>query len=144
MAKTAHSAHIDAPPADVWAAMLDLERWPEWGPQFRRLERRAAGPMALGSRVWIGLKRMPAAVWEVTELEAGHLFTWVARPVPGLRFTGGHVVTPDQGGATVEFSMEASGPLGTVLAPVLSRAIFRRNTKAATEGLKRFVERRQA
>ena len=122
--------------------MLDLVRWPTWAPQFTRLERLDAGPLAVGSRVRVGLKRMPGAVWEVTELEAGRLFTWVARPAPGLRLIGGHVVTADQGGATVEFSMEASGPLGAVVGPVLRRLVFERNTKAAAEGLKRFVESR--
>lgn len=138
---SSYRAHIDAPPADVWAAMLDLERWPMWAPQFTRLERLGAEPMALGSCVRVGLKGMPAVVWEVTELEAERLFTWVASPVPGLRLTGGHVVTADRSGATAEFSMEASGALGRVLSPILGPTIFRRNTKAAAEGLKHFVER---
>jgi uncharacterized protein YndB with AHSA1/START domain len=140
MARTAHRSHIDAPPADVWAALADLERWPMWASQFTRLERLDAGPMALGSRVRVRLRAMPGAVWEVTEHEAGHLFTWVSSPVPGLRLTGGHVITPVGSGATAEFSMEASGPLGTVLAPILGRGVFARNTRTAAEGLKRYVE----
>jgi hypothetical protein len=43
-------------------------------------------------------------------------------------------------GAKAEFWLEATGVLGALLAPLLRRRIFSRNTKSATEGLKQFME----
>jgi uncharacterized membrane protein len=31
--------YLDAPAAEVWAAMIDVETWPEWASQFKRLDR---------------------------------------------------------------------------------------------------------
>jgi hypothetical protein len=53
---------------------------------------------------------------------------------------GGHVVEARGNEATAEFWLEAGGLLGTLLGLVLRRRIFSRNTKSATEGLKRFLE----
>lgn len=139
MARIARSIHIGAPPADVWAAMADLERWPVWASQFKRLERLDAGPLARGSRVRVRPKGMAATVWQITEYEEGRSFTWASSPLPGLQLTGGHVVTADREGANAEFWLEAGGPLGSVLAPLLRRTVFNRNTKSATEGLKRYL-----
>jgi hypothetical protein len=84
---------------------------------------------------------MPAAVWRITDYEDGNHFTWASSLLPGLLVTGGHVATADGSGSDAEFWLEAGGPLGTVLAPLLRATVFRRNTKSATEGLKRYMER---
>jgi hypothetical protein len=60
---------------------------------------------------------------------------------PGVRIIGGHVLTGGGGGADAEFWLAAEGALGTLLAPVLRRTVFSRNTRSATEGLKRHMEK---
>jgi uncharacterized protein YndB with AHSA1/START domain len=132
--------HIAAPAADVWRVMVDAEGWPEWAPAMKRLELLDAAPMAHGSRVRIQPKRMPAAIWRVTEYEEERSFTWEASLAPGVRVQGGHLLAPDADGSTTEFWLEATGPLGTLVNPLLRRTIFSRNTRTATEGLKRHVE----
>jgi len=135
------SIRIEAPVADVWAAIVDVEAWPAWASQFRRLERLDASPLAVGSRVRVTPKGMPAAVWQVTEYQDGRSFTWASSLLPGLRVTGGHAVAADGNGATAEFWLEASGLLGKLLTPVLRRTVFSRNTRSATEGLKSYMKR---
>jgi hypothetical protein len=70
MSRYARSINIGVPPADVWAAMVDVERWPVSASQFRRLERLDAGPLAAGSRVRVKPKGMPGSVWQVTEFSS--------------------------------------------------------------------------
>jgi uncharacterized protein YndB with AHSA1/START domain len=141
MSRIARSIDIAASPTAVWAALADVERWPTWASQFERIERREAGPLALGSKVRCKTTdRQDTSDWVVTGYEDGRSFTWEASLAPGLHVTGGHVVTAVGDGANAEFWLEASGLLGTLLGPVLRRRIFSRNTKSATEGLKRFME----
>jgi uncharacterized membrane protein len=142
MSRFARIIHIDAPATDVWQVMMDIETWPSWASQFKRLERLDSGPLAMGSRVRVRPARLPASVWEVTELAEGRTFTWESTMGPGVRLLGGHLLTPDVTGTNAEFSLEATGIMGRLLSPILRRTFFTRNTKSATEGLKRHVEGR--
>lgn len=142
MSRYARSIHIEAPAADIWAAIVDVETWPVWASQFKRIERLDAGSLAPNSRVRVRPKGMPQAIWHVTEFEEGRSFTWASSLMPGIRITGGHVVTPDGNAANAEFWLEASGALGRLLTPMLGRIVFSRNTRSATEGLKSYVEER--
>lgn len=141
MSRFTRSVHIDAPAADVWTAMVDIETWPAWASQFKRLDRLDAGPLALKSRVRVRPKGQPASVWQVTEFEDGRSFSWSSALMPGVRVTGGHVISPHSGGTTAEFWLESGGLLGRLLGPLLRRTIFSRNTRSATEGLKAHLER---
>ena len=141
MSKFARGIRIRAPSADGWAAIVDVEAWPAWASQFRRLERLDAGPLAVGSRVRVTPKGLPGAVWQVTLYEEGQSFTWAASPLAGVRLTGGHRVAVDGTGTTAEFWLEASGTIGKLLNPLLRRTVFSRNTRSATEGLKSYMER---
>jgi hypothetical protein len=127
---------------DVWATIVDVERWPAWASQFKRLERLDTGPLGRNSRVRVRPNGMPAAVWHVIDYEEGRSFTWASSLAPGVLITGGHVVTSDGTGTNAEFSLEASGALGTLLNPLLRRTVFSRNTRSATQGLKRYIEER--
>jgi hypothetical protein len=140
MSKFARNIHIGAPSAAAWAAIVDVENWPTWASQFTRIERLDPGPLAVGSRVRVVPKRMPGAVWLVTEYEEGRSFSWASTLIPGLHLTGGHAVADDGSGATAEFWLEASGMLGLLLAPLLRRTVFSRNTRSATKGLKSYLE----
>jgi uncharacterized membrane protein len=142
MSRFTRTIHIDAPAPDIWAAIVDVETWPQWASQFKRMDRLDAGPLALNSRVRVRPKGQLASVWQVTEYEDGRSFTWASNLVPGLRVTGGHLITSDGAGTSAEFWLDASGLLGTLLGPVLRRVIFSRNTRRATTGLKAHMEKR--
>lgn len=118
--------------------MMDIEAWPTWAAQFKNLT--LLDPLTLGSRVRVRPNLLPASVWQVTEYEVGRSFTWASNLLPGARVTGGHVLTPSDQGTDAEFWLEATGVLGALLSPILRRTVFSRNTRSATEGLKRHVE----
>jgi hypothetical protein len=133
---------IEAPPLTVWETMADVERWPSWASSMRRLERIGGSPLGLGSRTRVTPKWLPSNVWMVTEFDPPHSYTWTTRLAPGLGLTGGHIVDARGAGAVATFSLAATGPLATPAAPLL-RAVFRRNTRLAAEGLKRYCEARR-
>jgi hypothetical protein len=134
MSRFARSIRIAATPADVWKVLVDVESWPVWASQFRRLERLDSSALALGSRVRVKPEGMPASTWRVTEYEDGRSFTWESSLAPGVLVTGGHILSADGAGTTAEFWLEASGAFGSLLAPFLRRTVFSRNTRSATEG----------
>jgi hypothetical protein len=141
MSRVSRSVDIAASPDAVWAVLADVERWPRWASQFERLEPMEAGPLAVGKTVRCKTTdRQATSDWTVTEYVDGRSFTWTSTLAPGLRVTGGHVVTAKGDGAKAEFWLEATGALGVLLAPLLRRRIFSRNTTSAAEGLKQFME----
>ena len=140
MSRVARNIDIAASPDAVWAVLADVEHWPSWASQFERLERLEPGPLALGSTVRCKTTdRQATSDWTVTDYQDGRSFNWVSPLVPGLRVTGGHIVTAKGDGANAEFWLEGAGVLATLLGPSLRRR-FSRNTESATEGLKRYIE----
>jgi hypothetical protein len=142
MSRFARSIRIAATPPDVWKVLVDVERWPVWASQFRRLERLDSAALALGSRIRVKPKGMLASTWRVTEYDEGRSFTWASSLAPGLLVTGGHVLSAEGDETNAEFWLEAGGVFGSLVAPVLRRTVFSRNTRSATEGLKRYIEGR--
>ncbi len=135
-----YSVHIDAPPDKVWQAMVDVERWPSFAAQFRRIERKEHGPLALGSGAKVSLRGFTASVWIVTEYVEGRSFTWEADALPGLHFVAGHVVEAEGTGTRATLRLRSSGLLGALFAPA-EYVIFRRNTRLEGEGMKAYCER---
>jgi uncharacterized membrane protein len=142
MSRFARSIHIAAPAPDVWQALVDVGAWPGWASQFKRIELLDPAPLRQGSRIRIQPKGMLASTWRVTEYDDGRSFTWESSLAPGVRVRGGHVLAPEPDGSSAEFWLEASGVVGNLVAPLLRRSVFSRNTRNATEGLKRLVEGR--
>ncbi len=139
MARITRSIYIEAPPDAIWRVLVNIEGWPGWARQMKRLERLDPGPLAFGSRVRVTPRGMPGSVWEVIEFEERRSYTWTSMVAPGVRLTGGHVVDPDPGGVMATFWLASSGLFAAVLGPLLA-VVFRRNTRLATEGLKAYVE----
>ena len=142
MSRFARSIHIAAPAPDVWQALVDVEAWPGWASQFRRIDLLDPVPLTVDSRVRIQPKGMLPTTWRVTEYDDGRSFTWESSLAPGVRVRGGHVLTPEADASSAEFWLEAGGVIGSLLSPLLRRTVFSRNTHNATEGLKRYVEGR--
>lgn len=113
---------IAAPADHVFGVYTDVEHWPEWTQSVTSVERLDDGPLRVGSRARIKQPRLPAAVWEVTDVVPDRSFTWVARG-PGIVTTGSHVITPisGEGRVTVAASLEQGGPLGPLLGRLTTR-----------------------
>jgi uncharacterized protein YndB with AHSA1/START domain len=125
---------IVAPPDRVWAVMADIDRWPEWTPTVTRIQRLDRGPLAVGSRVRIRQPRLPAAVWQVSELLEGRSFTWVSQS-PGVRAVAKHSVEPTAQGARATLSIRFSGLLGGLVAR-LTRGLNERYLALEAQGLR--------
>src|SRR5215211_6519684 len=104
---------VAAPAQLLFEVYTDVKRWPEWTDSVTSAERLDQGPLTVGSRARIKQPRLPATVWEGTEVVAGHSFTWMARG-PGIITTASHVVTAPAGGGPVRVtaSLEQAGLLG--------------------------------
>ncbi len=131
---TERTVTVAAPPARVWEVVSDVEGWPEWHPACDEVRLLDPGPLRVGSRAVVRQPRLPAATWEVTELDEGRSFTWVTR-APGSVTTGGHHVTPTGDGATLTLELDQAGPLGTVVGLAL-RGLVGRYVGFEAEGIK--------
>lgn len=137
--RTSRTIHIEAPPEKVWAAMVDVERWPGWASYMSSLRRQDDETFGMGSRVKVTPKALPGSVWTVTEFENGKSYTWETKLAPGVTMIGGHVVEPDGTATNATLWLEATGAVGTILSPILS-LVFLRNTRLATQGLKKHCQ----
>lgn len=136
----ARTVSIDAAPQVVWDTVLDVAGWPRWATYMKSLHREGSGPYGLGTRVRVTPKGMPGSVWTVTEYDPPRSHVWTTKLCPGLGLIGGHSVGAREGGSDATFFLATNGPLGALLSPVLS-ILFKRNTRLATEGLKRHCEK---
>ena len=123
----------------VWAALVDVERWPTWTRSMRKVTRLDDGPLTVGSRVRIKQPRLAPVVWQVTALDPGRSFAWTAS-TPGQTSVATHAVRPMGAGTSeVQLTFEQSGPFSPILGVVLGN-LTRRYVRMEAEGLARFVE----
>jgi len=134
MRKFSITTDIAAPAERVWQVMSDVERWHEWTPSVRSIERLDSGPFAIGSRVVIRQPKFPPAWWKLTAIEPGRSFTWVSA-APGFRVVGHHCVEPTPDGSRATLSLELQGVLGGVWGR-LTRDITERYLAMEATGLK--------
>ena len=110
---------IAAPPQRVWEVMTDVEKWPEWTASVQSVKRLDTGPFRLGSRARIKQPKFLPALWEVTEIDPPHSFTWVTRS-PGVVASGRHRVEPTARGSRATLSLAYAGLLGGIVARLLT------------------------
>ncbi len=115
---------IARPPAEVFAALTDLDRIPEW--QESAVESRCDGPLAEGARIHERRRAMGRELeseLEVTSFEPGRRLTLKAVSGP-VRFTVDHeLVEQDAGGSTfLHVIVEGqSGSFMKLAGPMLKR-----------------------
>jgi uncharacterized protein YndB with AHSA1/START domain len=136
--KLVRSIDIDAPPERVWAVISDVEHWTEWTPSVVSIKRLDSGALRVGSSADIELRLSPRALWTVTELDEGRMFTWEAR-TGGVVVSAAHIVEPAGGGTKATLTIEPRGLLGTILSPLIVWR-SRKNVEAEAAGLKRWSE----
>ena len=129
------SVEIAAPPAKVWAVMVDVERWPEWTASMRSVVRLDAGPLRVGSLARIRQPRLPAMVWRVTDFQRGRWFTWETKGVGATTVAGHGVVGKGRGGATAILSVRQTGLLAWLFRPWTTKLV-RRYMEMEAKGLK--------
>ncbi|MGC5288732.1 SRPBCC family protein [Micromonospora sp. DT231] len=134
------TAEIAADAEQVWAVLVDVERWPEWTTSVTRVERGESGPFAVGATARLTQPKLRPAVWRVTELTEGREFTWVS-DTPGVRTRGEHRLVPLPDGRTrVELAIDQSGPLAGLIGRLYG-GLLRRYLRLEADGLKRRSER---
>ena len=139
MPSVQRSLTIDAPPAKVYEAFVDLSRWLEWNPHIREIRSLSEGPLAQGSKVRIALKLSPlASVWEVTEVNPGRSFAWASSSFPGIRLNFDHIAERADGGTLATLRIDIEGPLAFLTG--LAGAFYGRNLDRSLAALKRMLE----
>jgi len=130
------TAAIPAPIEDVWAVLIDVQRWPEWTPTMRTVELLDDGPLVPGSRVRIAQPRLPVLVWTVDEVRPGEAFSWVSGPAAGrTRATHELSVLPD-GGTRIALGLDQRG-LSAVFG-ALTTGLTKSYLRTEAESLRRY------
>lgn len=131
--------NIDAPPANVWRVLIDVERMPTWTESVSKAERMGGGEFAVGAKVRLKQPRLATMVWEVTELEPEASFTW-STSRGGVTTTAGHHLRADEHGTTgVVLSIDQRGPMAGIVGLFTSK-LTRKYLAMEAEGLKRRCE----
>ncbi len=104
MGEFKYAKRFDAPPDRVFAAMTDIERWPDMISGITATEKLTEGPVGIGTRlretrVMMGKDRTEEM--EITAFEAGKGFTMGCRSC-GCDISFVHRLTPDGGGTHFE------------------------------------------
>jgi len=129
---------IQAPADRVWAALRDIERWPEWTPTVTKVRPLDPGPVTVGTRAIVRQPNLPSARWQITEFAEGHSFTWIKRS-PGVLVTGRHCVEGTANGSQATLSLDFAGPLGFLVAR-FTRGLNEPYLTLEAQGLKKYAE----
>jgi hypothetical protein len=128
---------IDAPPLAVWAALTDLDRYPDWNPLFRA----ATGQVAAGERITLravqpGSGRLMTVKARITVADPGAELRWESS-LPGV-IGGEHsfVLTSVDAGTRLTQAETYRGLLSAAISIPKSETIF----QAMNDALKHRVE----
>ncbi len=130
--------HIHATPQVVWEVTADVERWPEWAPTVKSVQRVDQGPFGIDSVALIKQPGLPEARWSVSEFRPGECFTWETR-IRGIQMRATHELSATETGTKSLLRVELSGLVARLLWPFM-RASIRRSLKQENRGLKRRCE----
>jgi hypothetical protein len=138
MARHEHSIHVEAPPEAIWQAFSDVAAWPTWTPTTLEAEPLGDAPFGVGKQARLKLKGGGTGSWTVTRAEVNRFFAW-ENDYRGVHTVAGHLIEPDGSGANVTLSLETSGLMATLFAPMIAR-VARENLPVEAAGLKRHCE----
>jgi uncharacterized protein YndB with AHSA1/START domain len=139
MPSVERSLTIQAPPAKVYEAFVDLSRWLEWNPHLKAVTPLSEGPLTTGFRARVALKLNPLpSTWEVTEVNPGRSFAWTSSLLPGVRLVFDHIAEGADGGTRATLRIDIEGPLAFVAG--LAGAVYGRNLDHSLTALKRMLE----
>lgn len=131
---------INAPPAKIWAALMDVESWPLWTGSMEKVERLdKSAPFSLGSEACIQQPKVPALTWTVVEFSPGVSFAWEAK-ARGVTTWASHRIDPlNVGRSRVTLAISQTGALAWLASLMMSKQT-RRYVDMEAEGLRRHCE----
>ena len=130
---------IDAPPAEVWAVLVDTDAYPDWNPHFPEID----GELEPDAELVLHVEREGAEPRgldaTVTGFESERRLEWTATILSRWLFRGRHFfeLEPVDGDRTRFHNRER---IVGVAAPVAMRGDIERDYEAMNEALKRRVE----
>jgi carbon monoxide dehydrogenase subunit G len=136
---------IGRPAADVFAAIVDVERYPEWliASGIVRVERLDPGPLAAGSRLRIAQTvagRSTTLEGTVTVLAPGAAFGIRGKDKDGVTVQIDAVVAPDERSSRLRWSVRIGLPLRYRMFEAMVTPQARRAAALDIEALKRRLE----
>ncbi|MBA4179128.1 MAG: hypothetical protein C0506_00930 [Anaerolinea sp.] len=129
---------IAAPVETVWGVLSDIERYPEWAAAFQKVEFPAGKTLAKGLAVKLWVKGAPPSTWTVTRFEACRRFAWETT-ARGVHSVGDHIIEPVGDGTRLTLSIETSGFMARLFAPMIKK-VTTRNVGLEGNGLKARAE----
>jgi uncharacterized protein YndB with AHSA1/START domain len=133
------TVEIDATPEAVWAALIDVEHWPQWTDSMDEVRWLEGSTVSVGSRARVKQPGMPALTWAVTEVDDARAFHWQTSS-PGVRTLGTHTIAAaGEGRSSLTLGLQQSGALAG-LVNAMSGSRSRRYVQMEAEGLKRAAE----
>ncbi len=124
----------------VWAILMDLEKWPEWTNTVRSIEQVGRNHFGMGSCVRITPLTRGADDWTVTSWQPYRGFTWSRRSF-GLVIRTRYTVVPAGIGTKATILVRFDGPLAPLAAFLAKRTVVREMEMEAV-GLKKRAERK--
>lgn len=110
-----------APVERLWSLVGDVTAWPQHVETFTSITPLSGdGVLRLGAQFAVRQPGLPAATYEVTELDEGRAFTWTARAA-GVTTRATHVITEAGGGCRLDLTIAWAGPLARLVALLLGR-----------------------
>jgi uncharacterized protein YndB with AHSA1/START domain len=131
---------IAAPPAEVWAATIDLEAWPTWSAPTDTVRRQDSGPIRPGSSAIVIQPKLRPATWTVREAVRDESFVWDTAG-PGYVVTARHEIRPRGDGSSVRLQVDLRGPMSAVVWFVTG-SVVRKYLDQEAQGLKQYCEHR--
>ncbi len=146
MSVVSFSAHIDAPPEEVWKTVMDPHRLGEWVTIHRALRSADGGPPKVGYKMeqQVHLRGVSLDIhWRLMQCEPCRLAVWEGRGPARSRAHTEYVLHAEGDGTHFDYRNEFRPPLGPVGA-FASRALVggmpEREARRTIERLRELLE----
>ncbi len=139
MATMEFQTQINAPPAEVFGYLSDLEKHPEWS-HCMEIRKTSEGPVGVGATYQSRGKNFGITAnetVEVTEHRPNERFAWQTTGAVGMKFGWSFELSPQEGGTLLSERFE---PPSGLLAGVIGLASGPATRKAMEEGLANIKE----
>lgn len=118
------SVIINRSPSDVFASLIDLKKWPEWGGNLVSMEQISAGSLQVGSQirqVTKGARKSSESILEVTEYVPDQGFG-----IKGRNLDGAFRLEQVEAGTRLNahFEVEADGLMALMYKLMLKRFVM--------------------
>jgi carbon monoxide dehydrogenase subunit G len=149
MSEVSATIEIAASPDEIWAVIMDPDRFGDWVSIHRKLCSADSGPLREGFHVEqrLALRGAPFTVrWTLTEFEAPNLGTWEGKgPAGSYARVTNKLRANGNGGTHYEYENQFEAPggmMGRVASRVLVGGMPKREADKSLQNLKRLLERK--